>query len=98
MKRKDKVIGVKTDEGTDWHFVNVCNGPDHHTLCELDADDFELGHYGVVEPDPSNLQKVNCPACLMAVISVQALTVTVGDFDDELRHRYVTERQNRVNR
>jgi hypothetical protein len=56
-----KVIGVKVGDEVEWHAANGVAGPDHDTLCGVDANDSAVGHFGTVEAKRG--QKIDCQEC-----------------------------------
>lgn len=73
----EKIIGVKTEGGVEWHASNP--GPtDHVTLCGLDGDDHFSGQYGVVKARRG--QKITYHECLCTFQGFRDLKLRASDF------------------
>ena len=72
-----KVIGVSIDGRVEWHGASV--GPtDYHTMCGIDAEDPQIGHFGTVAAKRG--QKINCFQCKAIWLGVRALRLRETDF------------------
>lgn len=76
MRRK--VIGVNLNGIITWHAANFGAGPDHDTLCGLDANDESIGHLGAVEPRRG--QKIDCDMCRSIFEGFKELKLRASDF------------------
>jgi hypothetical protein len=74
----NKVVGVKTYSGVEWHAINSVAGADYDTLCGLDAKDDVIGHYGVVEAVAG--QKITCHQCYAVWKGVSSLRLKESMF------------------
>lgn len=71
-----KVIGIRTDEGNEWHAPGVVH--DYATLCGMDGDDSVVGQHGHIEPKRG--QKITCGQCLTIFRRFKELRLLERDF------------------
>jgi hypothetical protein len=73
----NKVVGIATDDGTEWHVRSVIG--DYDTLCGLDANDPAIGHAGLVTAKRG--QKVTCEQCKGLWEGLTALRLRASNFE-----------------
>ena len=79
MARRDRVIGVRTPAGVEWHAAGDA-GCGYDTQCAMDANDPAVGTFGTVEPTAA--QRITCAHCYSLWKGWQK--VRKADFDPTL--------------
>lgn len=74
---KDKMIGVRVEDTVEWHAAGI--GPnDYDTMCGIDANDPQIGHYGTVQAKRGT--KISCKQCRAMFEGFKSLRLRDSDF------------------
>lgn len=74
---KQKVVGVNVDGHIEWHARGIGSN-DYDTMCGVDANDPDIGHFGTVQPHRG--AKITCSQCRSMFEGFKSLRLRSSDF------------------